>query len=194
VAVFRWIGVRWIARELTGAWRSMRYDLTRRADPSRQATEVLYPEYDAYRRPPRRWYAAVGLGAVVAGGVAAVYVAVAGGLGALLSPIASAVPGLGGGAAPAVRSTGTGAPAVQQQVPLSASRPARVPVRRAPGSTAPSRPAEVPAPAPAVSTPVPVPTPQSPSPTPDHSSSPSSSPSVTPSPSPTSPGGTVEQP
>jgi hypothetical protein len=192
VAVFQWLGVRWIGRELTGVWRSVRYDLARRANPSRQPTEVLYPEYDAYQRQPRRWYAAVGLGAVVAGGVAAVYVVVAGGLGALLSPIASAVPGLGG-AAPAVRSTGTGAPAAQQPVVPSGAGRSRAPVRHAPTSPAARRPAEVPAPN-VASTPVPVPTPQSASPTPGHSPSPSSSPSVTPSPSPTPTGGTVEQP
>jgi hypothetical protein len=188
--------MRWIRQELAGAWRSVRYDVARRDSPSRQRTEVLYPEYDAYQRPPRRGYAAVGLGAVVAAGVAAVYVAVAGGLGALLSPIASAVPGLGGGA-PAVRSTGTGAPVAQQPAggPHAVSRPSRVPVRQVPSAT---RPAEVPAVAPAVVStcpcPVPVPTPESPSPTTGHSPSPSPSPSVTPSPSASPDGGAVEQP
>jgi hypothetical protein len=70
--------IRWIGRELAGVWRSVRYDLARRPNPSRLPTEVLYPGYDAYRRPPRRWYAAAGLGALVASGVAAVYVVVAG--------------------------------------------------------------------------------------------------------------------
>jgi len=185
--------MRWIGQELAGAWRSVRYDVARRASPSRQPTEVLYPEYDAYQRPPRRWYAAVGLGALVAAGIAAVYVAVAGGLGALLSPIASAVPGLGGGA-PAVRSTGTGAPAARPPVGPSASRVTRAPVRHA----AASRPAEAPAVAPSVTStcpcPAPVPTPQSASPTPEHTTSPPPSPSVTPSPSATPAGGTVEQP
>jgi hypothetical protein len=182
--------MRWIGRELVGAWRSVRYDLARRPNPSRQPTEVLYPEYDAYRRPPRRWYAAAGLGALVASGVAAVYVVVAGGLGALLSPIASAVPGLGGGA-PAVRPTETGAPAVQKQVAPSAVRPTKTPVRHA--SAVPSRPAEAPA-APVVATPVPVPTPESTSPSAGHSTSPSPAPSVTASPSTSPTGGTVGQP
>src|SRR2546429_2100938 len=79
--------MRWIGRELGGMWRSMRYDLTRHPDPSRQRTEVLHPEYDAYQRPPRRWYAAAGLGVAVAAGVAATYVAVSGGLGVLPTPI-----------------------------------------------------------------------------------------------------------
>jgi hypothetical protein len=185
---------RWIGRELVGAWRSVRYDLTRRANPSRQPTEVLYPEYDAYQRPPRRWYAAAGLGAVVASGVAAVYVGVAGGLGALLSPIAAAVPGLGGGT-PAVRPAGTGAPARPPVAGApSATRSTRAPVRHA----APSHPAEAPAPPAAAASPcpcpVPVPTPQSASPTPGHPTSPPPSPSVTPSTSATPTGGTVEQP
>src|SRR5947199_4206614 len=183
--------MRWIGRELTGAWRSVRYDLARRANPSRQPTEVLYPEYDAYRRAPRRWYAAGGLGALVASGVAAVYVVVAGGLGALLSPIASAVPGLGGGA-PAVRSTETGAPAVQKQVAPSAVRPARTPVRHA--TPVPSRPAEAPV-VPALPTPVPLPTPESTgSPSSGHSTSPTPAPSVTATPSTSPTGGTVGQP
>ena len=184
--------MRWIGRELAGAWRSVRYDLTRSPNPSRQPTEVLYPEYDAYRRPPRRWYAAAGLGALVASGVAAVYVVVAGGLGALLSPIASAIPGLGGGA-PAVRSTETGAPAVQKQVAPSAVRPARTPVRHA--TPVPSRPAEMQVAPLAQPTPVPLPTPESTSsPSTGHSTSPSPAPPVTPSPSTSPTGGTVGQP
>jgi hypothetical protein len=189
---------RWIGRELVGAWRSVRYDLARRADPSRQPTEVLYPEYDAYQRPPRRWFAAAGLGALVAGGVAAVYVVVAGGLGALLSPIVAAVPGLGGGA-PAVRPAGTAAAAGP---PVAGAPPAAQPTRTPARPTA-SRPAEVqvgatgpaaPVPTSNCPCPVPVPTPQSTTPSPSHSTSPSPSPSVTPSPSPTPTGGTVGQP
>jgi hypothetical protein len=183
--------MRWIGRELVGAWRSVRYDLARRPNPSRQPTEVLYPEYDAYRRPPRRWYAAAGLGALVASGVAAVYVVVAGGLGALLSPIASAVPGLGGGA-PAVRPTETGAPAVQKPVAPSAVHSARTPVRHA--TPLPSRPAEAPAVPAAQPTPLPVPTPESTGPSTGHSTSPSPAPSVTGSPSTSPTGGTVGQP
>src|SRR5438034_124221 len=103
--------VRWLGRELTGAWRSVRYDLTRPPNPAKQPTEVLYPEYDAYQRPPRRWYAAAGIGLVVAAGVAATYVAVAGGLGAVFTPIVNAVPGLSE-AAPARQPAATGTPAV----------------------------------------------------------------------------------
>src|SRR2546423_6499285 len=115
--------MRWIGQELAGAWRSVRYDVARRASPSRQPTEVLYPEYDAYQRPPRRWYAAAGLGLVVAAGVAATYVAVAGGLGAVFTPIVNAVPGLSD-AAPARQPAATQTPTDQHdvgRVPAAAS-------------------------------------------------------------------------
>src|SRR2546430_4142615 len=81
--------IRWFGRELVGVWRSVRYDLGRRTSLSRQRTEVLHPEYDAYhQRPSRRGFVATVLAAVVTtvvGGVVGPYVAVARGLGAVLS-------------------------------------------------------------------------------------------------------------
>src|SRR5207245_4826680 len=81
-----------VRAELNGAWRSVRYDLMRRSDPSRRDTDVLYPEYDAYTRAPRRGFAVAGMGLVVATGVAGTYFAVSGGLGSLLSTSPEPVP------------------------------------------------------------------------------------------------------
>lgn len=196
----------WIGRELAGAWRSMRYDLTRRADPSRRSTEVLYPEYDAYQRPPRRWYAAVGLGALVAAAVVAVYVGVAGGLGALLSPVVAAVPGAGP-ASPEVRPVWS--PGRARPVPpgkgaagahgAAARHPSSAPpsVGTAPAPAVPGAPgaeAAEPVPVPSCQCPTPVPTPQVPSPPPSDSPSPAASPSVTHPPSAGPSGGTGTQP
>src|SRR5205085_10876986 len=116
-------------------------------------------EYDAYQRPPRRWYAAAGLGLVVAAGVAATYVAVAGGLGAVFTPIVNAVPGLSD-AAPARQPAATQTPTDQHdvgRVPAAASAPA---ARRAETTAAPAAPA-APVAQPSCLCPVPVPTPQS---------------------------------
>jgi len=182
--------VRWIGRELAGAWRSVSYDLTRRPGLSKQPTEVLYPEYDAYDRPPRRWYAAAGLGLVVAAGVAATYVAVAGGLGALFTPIVNAVPGLND-AAPVRQPAVSGKRAEQPAaLPVPAARSASPVARRAGVAPPPAAPVAQPS----CLCPVPVPTPQSPTPTPSNSASPSPSPSVSESPSPTTAGGTAAQP
>jgi len=193
---------RWIRRELAGMARSLRYDLGRRRDPARQRTEVLHPEYDAYRRPPRRWYAAIALGAVVAAAVAAVYVGVAGGLGALLNPVVDAVPGLGS-VAPTSHPTGTWAtaqPSITTRVPApSHSTPGRHP-SSAPATTG-AVPAAVtgtggeatPSPLPTCQCPTPVPTPESPHPTPSDSPSAAPSPSVSHSPTPTSSGSTGTQ-
>lgn len=193
---------RWIGRELAGLWRSVRYDLARRTSLSRQRTEVLHPEYDAYRRPPRRWWAAVGLGALVAALVTAVYLAAAGGLGALLSPIVDAVPG-GHPAPPAVRPVWSGAPA--RSTPSGrVSAGAHGAVARhpssAPAGTPPAPDAEAaqpvlaPVPVPSCQCPAPVPTPASPSATPSNSPSATGSPSVSHPPSPTPTGGTGTQP
>ena len=186
--------VRWLGGELAGAWRSVRYDLTRRPNPAKQPTEVLYPEYDAYhQRPPRRWYAAAGLGLVVAAGVAATYVAVAGGLGAVFTPIVNAVPGLSD-AAPAKPPAATQTPADRPdagRVPAAAS--AAPAARRAADTAAPAAPA-APVAQPSCLCPVPVPTPQSPTPTPSNPPSPSPTPSVSHSPSPSPIGSTAAQP
>src|SRR5205823_6073253 len=170
--------VRWIGRELAGAWRSVRYDLTRGPNPAKQPTEVLYPEYDAYERQPRRWYAAAGLGLAVAAGVAATYVAVAGGIGAVFTPIVNAVPGLSE-AAPA-RQPAAGTPPVGRQVSgrVPATHSASPAGRHAAGAPAPDAAAPAPVVQPTCVCPVPVPTPQTPGPTPSNSPSPTPTPSV----------------
>ena len=197
--------LRWLGREVAGVWRSVCYDLTRRPSLSRQRTEVLHPEYDAYERPPRRWYAAIGLGALVAAAVVAVYVAVAGGLGALLSPVVAAVPGVGP-ASPEVRPIWP--PGHAQPVPsgkgavgargAAARHPSSAPpsVGTAPGPAAPGVGAEAaqPVPAPTCQCPTPVPTPQVPSPPPTDPPSPTPSPSVTHSASADPSGGAGTQP
>jgi hypothetical protein len=189
--------VRWIGRELAGAWRSVRYDLTRPPDPGKQSTDVLYPQYDAYQRPPRRWYGAAGLGLVMAAGVAATYVGVAGGLGALLTPIRAAVPGLGTSAPEHAQPAITGTPDAGRVAGPASAKPGTSPAARRPsGAPAPAAPAGVAVPLaqPSCLCPAPVPTPQTPSPTPSDSPSPTPSPSVSHSPSPASSGSTAAQP
>ncbi len=195
--------MRWVGREVAGMWRSVRYDLTRRPNLSRQRTEVLHPEYDAYQRPPRRWYAAIGLGALVAAAVAAVYVAVAGGLGALLSPVVAAVPGVGA-ASPEVRSVwspgparaGTAGRVAGAARGAAARNPESAPpsAGTAPAPVAPGAEAAQPVPEPTCQCPAPVPTPEAPSPTPSDTPSPSPSPSVSQPPSTGPSGGTGTQP
>jgi hypothetical protein len=182
--------------ELTGAYRSLRYDLVRRSDPAQERTDVLYPEYDAYekedRRQPRRLALAGGVGLVVAGGVAGTYFAVAGGLGALLA----GTPATGNDSPPRPPAASPSAAGAQPATPtaqttvLDGSPPAG-PARGGAGATPANHvPAAVPTkrvPAPVNSTVIalpscpcdaPLPTPNAPSPTPSDSPSPSPSPSV----------------
>ena len=169
----------WLVRELGGLWRSLRYDATRPVPLSRRRTEVLHPEYDAYRPRPargRRYLAAGGLlvaGFVFVGGA---YAAIASGLGGVLSPRAASVPPVATATGPAPKG--------------SAEAPVTAPVPATSHSVRPSRrPAAVvataaPVAAPSCLCPVPpVPTPEASSSSPSHSPSPSPSPSVTATPS-----------
>jgi hypothetical protein len=71
-----------IRGEISGAARSLRYDLKR--DNSRTYDDITYPEYDAYSRRPRRLLATSGITALALGGVAATYFVLSTGLGGLL--------------------------------------------------------------------------------------------------------------
>src|SRR5205807_1801389 len=164
-----------VRAELNGAWRSVRYDLMRRSDPSRRDTDVLYPEYDAYTRAPRRGFAVAGMGLVVATGVAGTYFAVSGGLGSLLSTNTEPVPPAAGTVPSTAPATSPGADGTGRTLASHSTAPARHPSSAPPVPVTP--PTEVIA-VPSCRCPVPpVPTPNSPSPTPV----PSPSPSVTPS-------------
>jgi hypothetical protein len=178
--------VRWLGRELGGLLRSLRYDVNRPVPLSRRRTEVLHPEYDAYRRPVRRRYLPV-TGLVLAGAlfVGVTYVGVSKGLAGLLSGRPGSVPPAAGssptptfGTVPSVTEPRNG-----RTVPPASHRPNAVP-----GSP-------VPVAAPGCLCPVPpVPTPEASTVTPSHSPSPTPSPSVTPSPSPASSGTGAGQP
>jgi hypothetical protein len=107
-----------VHREVTAAWRSVRYDLSRpagRPDPDGVPaagdpgdTEVMpklavaaddYPEYAAYTRRSRRMRTAVVVAVLALGGAATTYLGVVGGLSALLTgengPL-GALPGVSG--------------------------------------------------------------------------------------------------
>jgi hypothetical protein len=167
----------------------MRYDLGRRPGPSREPTDVLYPEYDAYERPPRRTATAAGIGLVVAGGVAGTYFAVAGSLGGLLGVAPAGSTGALGTAAQARQPGSTPAAglgtmrgivtpsATVAASPAATSRP--LTTIRHPGSPAADPIVAPTCPCP----PPPVPTPGSPTPTPSNSPSTHPSPSESPSPS-----------
>jgi hypothetical protein len=71
-----------IRREVSGAVRSLRYDLMR--DNSRTNIDITCPEYDAYSRRSRRVLATGGITALALGGVAATYFVPSTGLGGLI--------------------------------------------------------------------------------------------------------------
>lgn len=155
--------------EAAGAYRSLRYDLTRRSGPRHDTTDILYPEYDAYEPDDRSRRAATagGVGLVLAAAVVGVYLAVAGGMGALLaygspgspasaSPSATPRPPA---PAPAAAPPATSASPSPSSSPSHAARATRTPTRR-----------------PTTHPPTTQPAPQ---PTESNPSSPSASPSVT---------------
>ncbi|MDQ7911436.1 hypothetical protein RB614_43810 [Phytohabitans sp. ZYX-F-186] len=193
-----------VRRELSGAWRSLRYDLSRRSARrlDEATTEVIYPDYEPPRRPRRIVLTATTFGALSLAGAAGTYFAVVNGLSALASEDTAPpnrLPAVAGQAA-------SPGPTARGVAPVPSPTPSRgVPVRATPSPTgrgalgrATVRP-PTPSPSCACVTP-PVPTPTSPPPvdeTPDPpvSSSPpaptaSASPEPTPGPSdPPPPGG-----
>ena len=174
----------WLGREIRGAYRSLRYDLGRRVDMSRADTDIMFPEYDAYERRPRRMRRAGPVtlfGSLAAG---ALVLAVTGGLGILLSgPAGGPQPAGPGGSAP----TGTPSPSPSPRVVIGSptpvnptpSSPRARPSTRHPTATPPPRTT-----APPTSTPPPTKTATPPTPTPTPTPTPSPSlPTPTPSPS-----------
>ena len=164
-----------VRRETAGAWRSVRYDLDRRAE-ARPAARPARADGGA-----RRLVGAAGVGLLVAGGLAGTYFTVAGGLGLLGAD--TALLGPGPGAAPPAVALASGTPESAQPHPAP-PRPARSgrPAGRRVAGSATSRPgpaAVVAAPA----TDVPSVPPHAPAP--ESTSTPSGAPTPSPSPCPT---------
>jgi hypothetical protein len=140
--------------EAAGAFRSLRYDLTRRSGPRHDTTDILYPEYDAYEPDdrPRRAATATAVGLVLAAAVVGVYLAVAGGMGALLaygspgSPSSvgpSATPSRSAAPAHVPAASPAGASPSPSPSPSRSPRATRTPTRRPithPPTTAPAPP------------------------------------------------------
>ncbi|MFC0529614.1 hypothetical protein [Phytohabitans kaempferiae] len=78
-----------VGREVSGAWRSLRYDLSRRSARPAAAddapTQLIYPAYEPAHRPRRRLMAATTFGVLSLVGAAGTYFAVVNGLSALAS-------------------------------------------------------------------------------------------------------------
>lgn len=176
-----------VGREMAGAWRSLRYDLTRRPERAEVdgPTDVIYPEYEQSERPRRRLLAATTFGVLALAGAAGTYFAVVNGLGALVSDESPPPDPL-----PAVAEPGRPAPQGPAAAP-SASTPANAPdaaTKPTKGATTGKAPVRPPAPSPTcacVTPPVPRPTSPPPvgqSPDPAPSATPSESPSTTPQP------------
>ena len=200
--------------ELAGAWRSLRYDLGRRAPVPDSGAGAEGPDVTctgmstfgvpipADDRPLRRPLLVVSLFLLLAAvGAAASYLAVVGGLGALLRdgpapprpyPIAAAPPETGSMSSTDLGRSGghAAAPGTEPagtRTAVPAADPAPQPTEKAPAETASPAPAR-----PEIGTPPPVPTPTAPSadphpsagPSPSPAPSPSDSPSATPSSSP----------
>jgi hypothetical protein len=152
------IGWRRARAEAAGAYRSVRYDLTKRSGPRHDTTDVLYPEYDAYEPDDRsrRAATAAGLGLVLAAAAVGVYFAVAGGMGVLLAygspgspadrPAASAGPS--GDRTPRPSSPAASGPSGSPSASVSPSPSRRPTVRATPTRRQPTRPAPTTAPAP----------------------------------------------
>ena len=153
--------------EAAGAYRSLRYDLTRRSGPRHDTTDILYPEYDAYEPDDRSRRAATAttVGLVLAVAVVGVYLAVAGGMGAMLAygspaPPASATPS-------ATPRPSTAASAPPASVAGASPSPSTSPSRTARSTRTPTR---RPTTQPPTTAPTPAPTEKSsPSPTPSPS-------------------------
>jgi hypothetical protein len=185
--------------ELSGAWRSLRYDLRRKPAPEDPGSSGT-TEYDAFEGGPRRILVSSGMAALVLGGAVGGYFGVVNGMDALLQPRPATVPqpaadGLvtagpvDRGAAPARRVPATKAPVRGGQPAAPAGPtvsghggPARHPkTRPAPRRARPP----VPTPAPSCScAPPPAPVPSSSNP-----ASPTPTPSVSPTPDPDGAGG-----
>ncbi|BCB87999.1 hypothetical protein [Phytohabitans suffuscus] len=186
-----------VGREVSGAWRSLRYDLSRRpARPVDDAqTDLIYPDYEPENRPRRLVLAATMFGVLTLVGAAGTYFAVVNGLSALASEETAPpdrLPAVAGPAAsptPSARGVAPGpSPAPSRTVVAPAGGTGPSPSGRAVLGPAPTRPAR-PSPTCACVTP-PVPTPTSPPPvvqTPDppaSSSPPAPTPSASPEPTP----------
>jgi hypothetical protein len=183
--------VRNVGREVSGAWRSLRYDLSRRPAPpvDDAPTELIYPQYEPAHRPRRRLLAATTFGALSLVGAAGTYFAVVNGLSALASEEVAPpdrLPAVTGSASPTPTARGVaavpGATPSRPVPPAAGAQP--TPSYRAVLGRAPLR-RPAPSPTCACVTP-PVPTPTSPPPageTPDppRTSGPPA-PTVTPSP------------
>lgn len=169
-------------REAVGVMRSLRYDLGRRDALSRQRTQVLYPQYDAYERPMRRGFAVTGVGLAVAGAAAGTYLAVAGGLFGVVSQHTPIEPVEAGPAPNQAAARPAGAVGGRHAVPDPPSLPVRPAVPEHTRVPLPPEPVRV-EPSCICALPVPVPTPNAPSATP--STTEDSSPSPTPTDSPT---------
>jgi hypothetical protein len=185
-----------LRRELLGMWRSVRYDLDRRAETRDEDRSPDRERLSTLLRDPRRVGAAVGVASIIVASATGTYFAVVGGLGILIADAA-------------------GVPVIPQAAPFGSFAPLAplVPAPHAGSSKAPGhrhhkpshrgRPATpaqpVPAPAPeivAIDDPGPVPT-SAPATTPKpvHSPVPESTGTVTPSQSPTpSPSPSVSEP
>ncbi|MFD0747538.1 hypothetical protein ACFQ1L_41350 [Phytohabitans flavus] len=124
--------MRKVGPELSGAWRSFRYDLARRpARPAENApTAVIYPEYEPATRPRRLVVAATTLGTLSLLGAAGTYFAVVTGLGALAGADNAPPDRL-----PVVAAVGSPTPTAQGGSPVPSPTPSRsVPVQAGGGA------------------------------------------------------------
>lgn len=187
-----------VRNEISGAWRSLRYDLSRRAEsrPAGQPGAAEDPYRDSFEASPRRAVISTGVAALVVTGAVGSYLGVANGLGALLddAPNPGSLPTVSGedgaGARDADRS-----PAPHGRPPVSVVRsgvaaagppPSAGPVGGVPAAGAPVGPVEnVP---PGGGAPTAVPPPAGP---PTASPSPTGS-ATAPVPTPTTPGATPD--
>jgi hypothetical protein len=168
-----------VRRDVAGARRSLRYDLAREIPAPDDETELIYPEFEAHERRPRRRALGAGwVGVLVLSGAVGTYFAVVGGLGALLderaAPALDPLPAVADGQA----ATPTAASPAAATSTTRPSPPPRRPATTAVLATSP----RVTASSTCTCVTPPVPTPASPPPP-----APSVSPSSTGSPSPTPP-------
>lgn len=111
-----------VGREVSGAWRSLRYDLTRRPAPQVDdaPTDLIYPEYEPVHRPRRRVLAATTFGALSLVGAAGTYFAVVNGLSALASEETAPPNRL-----PVVAGTASPTPTARGVAPVPSATPSR---------------------------------------------------------------------
>jgi hypothetical protein len=166
-----------LGREISGAWRSVRYDVRNRRD-TYAGNEWAHISRLPAEETSRRIVTASGVVLLIAGGAAGTYLAVAGGLGALLTdPADNATPQ----ALPAPPAASAGTPRDRDIDPLADAPKTHRLLRRAAPSTVPAPETErPPALPPEPSTPAGGPTPES---TPLPEPSPSTSESAEPVPS-----------